>query len=161
MPLWFRSINYNNYSTIDLVNEFLDIWLQTRRSQDIHPGELAGVIEVLYEIQPSPGSWRLVEVRPHELKRYIRVYIRSDGSRAPMMRQRDQKLSLEYQKLLKKGYKPTPIMLAGSQNEDGGEEGIMLIDGRHRIHSTADLEIPTIEAYIPTSDIQMFRKAIL
>jgi hypothetical protein len=161
MPLWYKPVNRNNYSTMDLVHEFLDIWLQTRRAADINSGELAGVIDVLYEVEPSPGKWRLVEVSPKQLKNYIRVYIRSDGSRAPMMRKRDIKLSSAYKNLLKKGHKPTPIMLAGTQNENGGEEGIILIDGRHRIHSAADLGIEKMEAYIPNSDIGMFRKATL
>jgi hypothetical protein len=160
MPLWYRKINSNNYSTIDLVAEFLDIWLQTRRSEDISPEELAGVIDVMYDVQTPPGNWSLIEVRPGELRNYIQVYIKPDGRHAPMMSKRDEKLSGEYKNLLQKGYKPTPIIIAGTEG-DNREEGIFLIDGRHRIHSAADLGIQKMEAYIPTKQINTLRKARL
>ena len=35
MKLWFKQLDDEKFQTIDLVNEFLDVWLQTRNSEDI------------------------------------------------------------------------------------------------------------------------------
>jgi hypothetical protein len=161
MGLWFRKLEDNDYATIDLVAEFIDIWLQTRRPEDIDPGELAGVIDVIYDIEPVPGQWTLIAVRPDELKRYIRTYIRSDGTTGDMMRPRDVSLAKEYVKLLRRGHEPPPIIIAGAEDPDTKTEGITLIDGRHRIHAAAMAGLKELPAYIPKDAIPMMEKAEL
>lgn len=147
------------FETIDLVGEFLDIWLQTRKSEDIDPGELAGVIDVLYDFQPSPGEWILIEVRPKELAEYISVYITAKGERKKMMSKKDKKLSASYVKLFKKGHEPTPIMLGGIADSVTGEEGVVLIDGRHRIFAAIDANVPTLPAYINKNGLKYLKAA--
>jgi hypothetical protein len=161
MGLWYRTIDDSDFATIDLVAEFLDIWLQTRKPEDIDPGELAGVIDVLYDIEGVPGHWVLIAVRPKELKRYISTYIRSDGTTGTMMQDSDVSLSKEYVRLLKKGHEPPPIMLAGAEDPDTGAQGVTLIDGRHRIYAAVMAKLKEIPAYIPKEDLPMMEKAEL
>jgi hypothetical protein len=161
MALWYRVIEDNNYGTMDLVAEFLDVWLQTRKAQDIDPGELAGVIDVVYDIEPTPGSWILIAVKPQELRRYISTYIRSDGTTGDMMQPKDVSLAKEYVKLLRRGHEPPPIIIAGAEDPDDGTEGVTLIDGRHRIHAAAMAKLKEIQAYIPKEDLPMMKKAEL
>ena len=162
MGLWYRIDPENEgatFETIDLVGEFLDIWLQTRKAEDIDPGELAGVIDVLYDFQPTPGKWILIEMRPTEMAEYISTYITAKGKYKEMMTKKDHKLSNAYAKLFKKKYEPTPIMLAGVVDAVTGEEGVVLIDGRHRIHAAVQAKIPTILAYINKNGLEHLEKA--
>lgn len=162
MGLWYRIDPENKekvFETIDLVGEFIDIWLQTRKAEDIDAGELAGVIDVLYDFQPVPGKWILIEVKPTELAQYISTYITAKGERKQMMQNKDHKLSDAYVKLLKKNYEPTPIMIAGITDGVTGEQGIILIDGRHRIHAAVKSGIPTIFAYINKEGLEMMNMA--
>jgi len=164
MGLWYRIETENKdtvFETCDLVGEFLDIWLQTRKAEDIDASELAGVIDVLYDFQPVPGKWVLIEVRPKELARYISTYVNAKGQRKKMMKGKDVKLSKAYVKLLKKKYEPTPIMLAGIADEVTGEDGVVLIDGRHRIFAAVEAGIPTILAYINKDGLEKMDKAKL
>jgi hypothetical protein len=164
MGLWYRRERANKdtvFETADLVMEFLDIWLQTRKNEDIDPQELAGVIDVLYDFQPVPGKWVLIEVKPKELAEYIATYINAEGERREMMQKKDVALSREYVKLLKKGFEPTPIMIAGIKDEVTGEDGIVLIDGRHRIFASIDADIDIIKAYINKDGLKMMDKATL
>jgi phosphoglycolate phosphatase-like HAD superfamily hydrolase len=164
MGLWYRIEPENKgktFETCDLIEEFLDIWLQTRKAEDIDASELAGVIDVLYDFQPVPGHWVLIEVRPKELARYISTYVNAKGQRKKMMEDKDVRLSKAYVKLLKKKYEPTPIMIAGISDEVTGEDGIVLIDGRHRIHAAVAAKIPTILAYINKSGLDKMDKATL
>lgn len=164
MGLWYRLEPTNkdtSFETIDLVGEFLDIWLQTRKSEDIDAGELAGVIDTLYDFQPTPGKWVLIEVKPTELAKYISVYVTAEGERKQMMSKKDHKLSESYVKLFKKKYEPTPIMLAGIVDEVTGEQGIVLLDGRHRIYAAIKAKIPTLLAYINADGIEHLEKAIM
>jgi hypothetical protein len=144
---------------MELVAEFLDVWLQTRKAEDIDPDELSGVIDFIYEVQPPPGRWALIEVRPRELKDYITVYVRSNGQEQSMMKQGDWKLSKRYVELLKKGYEPTPIILAGAEDPDSHERGITLIDGRHRIYAADEAGIDSIMAYLPAKHLPMMKEA--
>jgi hypothetical protein len=162
MPLFHRIVDRKVYETMDLVTEFLDIWIQTRKPKDIDTDELAGVIDVLYDFQPSPGRWVVIEVKPKELAQYINIYINHRGEEKPMMSSRDNKLSAKYVELLKKGYEPTPIMIAGAtEKNDDGEYGIVLIDGRHRIYSFIEAEHETCLAYIPYKDVPKMAMAKL
>jgi len=161
MGLWYRRIDDRVFQTMDLVPEFLDIWLQTRRPQDIKTDNIAGVIDALYDFQPVPGQWIVIEARPKELGNYINVYINAEGKKRPMMRARDTALSQKYVQLLEKGYEPTPIMIAGAGDKQTGEEGIVLIDGRHRIFSAIAAGRETILAYIPLQDLPKMDKAII
>ena len=164
MGLWYRQEAANKgtvFETAELVMEFLDIWLQTRKNEDIDPQELAGVIDVLYDFQPVPGKWILIETKPQELAKYIATYINAAGERREMMQQKDQALSREYVNLLKKGFEPTPIMIAGITDDVTGEDGIVLIDGRHRIFAAVDAGIDTIKAYINQDGVAMMDKATL
>jgi hypothetical protein len=162
MPLFHRIVDKKVYETMDLVTEFLDIWIQTRKPKDIDTDELAGVIDVLYDFQPSPGRWVVIEVKPKELAQYINIYINHRGEEKPMMSSRDNKLSAKYVELLKKGYEPTPIMIAGAtEKNDDGEYGIVLIDGRHRIYSFIEAEHETCLAYIPYKDVPKMAMASL
>jgi hypothetical protein len=140
----------------------LDIWLQTRKAEDIDTDELAGVIDVMYDFQPVPGEWVTVEVKPKELQQYINVYIDADGKAKKMMAKKDTALMKKYVALLKKGFEPTPIIIAGATDQDdSGEEGIVLIDGRHRIHAFIDAGIEKCLAYIPLEDLPKMDKAVL
>ena len=162
MPLFHRIVDKKAYETMDLVTEFLDIWIQTRKSPDIDTDELAGVIDVLYDFQPVPGKWVVVEVRPKELAQYINVYVNHRGEEKPMMSAKDNKLSAKYVELLSKGYEPTPIMIAGAtEKNDQGEHGIVLIDGRHRIYAFIKAEHETCLAYIPYKDVPKLAMAKL
>lgn len=163
MPLYHRLVDKKAYETMDLVTEFLDIWIQTRKPKDIDTDELAGVIDVMYEFQPVPGKWVVIEVKPKELAQYINVYINDKGQEKPMMSARDNKLSAKYVELLKKGYEPTPIMIAGAteKNKETGEHGIVLIDGRHRIYSFIEANHETCLAYIPHKDLPKMAMAKL
>lgn len=164
MALWYRIDKQNKdtvFETSELVMEFLDIWFQTRKAEDIDASELAGVIDVLYDFQPVPGEWVLIEVRPEELARYISTYVNAKGQRKEMMKDKDVKLSKAYVKLLKKKYEPTPIMLAGISDEVTGEDGVVLIDGRHRIYAAVEAKIPKILAYINKDGLEKMDKAIL
>lgn len=149
MPLWYGRKNHKTFNNMDLISEFLDIWLQTRKNPDIDPGELAGVIDTIYDYQPSPGKWILIDVKPAELKQYITTYVGPDGKERKMIRQKDVKLSSAYIDLIQKGHLPTPIFIAGVEDPDDGTEGIVLLDGRHRIHSAVEAGLQTIEAYLP------------
>lgn len=153
MALWYRIIDNKSFESMDLVNEFLDIWLQTRKNEDIDPGELAGVIDTIYEFQPSPGDWILIEVRPSEISAYITIYVTADGKEKEMMARKDFKLRDQYVKLIQKGYDPTPIIIAGATDDDTGEQGIVLLDGRHRTHAAIAAGVQTIQAYIPRQDL--------
>jgi hypothetical protein len=162
MGLWYRIDPENEnttFETIDLVCEFIDIWLQTRKAKDIDPRELSGVIDVLYDFQPVPGEWVLVEIRPAELAQYITTYINDKGTRQQMMQEKDHKLSNAYVKLFKKKYQPTPLIIAGVADEVTGEEGIVLIDGRHRTFAAIKAGVPTLLAYINKSGLEMLDKA--
>ena len=216
MALWYRLVTDETYKTIDIVTEFLDIWLQTRRAEDIDPGELAGVIDAIYEFQEysasgklgvyetteamdaasdileiwlqtrksedidprelakmvdaiylpqntsaSPGCWALIEVRPTEIRDYITVYVDSDGRQKKMMAQKDERLMSQYVKLLAKGYEPTPIIIAGAVDDDSGEEGIVLLDGRHRTYAAISNGVSIIRAYIPKADLPKMAKAVI
>lgn len=161
MALWYKRVNNETYETMDLVAEFLDIWFQTRKSEDIDPGELAGVIDSLYECQPPPGEWILIEAKPTELRDYITVYVDPDGKEKKMMARKDTKLMKQYVKLLTKGYEPTPIMIAGAIDEETGEHGIVLIDGRHRIFAAIENSVETIQAYIPKEDLSKMDAAVI
>lgn len=162
MGLWYRIDPENKdttFQTIDLVGEFIDIWLQTRKAEDIDSGELAGVIDVLYDFQPVPGQWILIEVKPEELVKYIATYVTAKGERKQMMQNKDHKLSNAYVKLLKKNYEATPIMIAGIADGVTGEEGVILIDGRHRIYAAVKAGLPTMFAYINRDGLEMMDKA--
>jgi len=164
MGLWYKRDKANEnttFETADLVSEFLDIWLQTRKNEDIDPKELAGVIDVLYDFQPVPGKWVLIEVRPKELARYISTYVNAEGKSKKMMSKRDKKLSTSYVRLLKKGFEPTPIMIAGIQDEVTKEDGIVLIDGRHRIFAAVAAGVDTLLAYINKDGLDKMDKAVL
>jgi len=162
MPLYHKIVDKKSYQTMDLITEFLDIWIQTRKSKDIDTDELAGVIDVLYDFQPTPGRWVVIEVKPKELAQYINVYIDHRGREKPMMSARDNKLSAKYVELLKKNYEPTPIMIAGATEKgDNGEYGIVLIDGRHRIYSFIEAGHETCLAYIPYNDLPKMAMAHL
>lgn len=160
MALWYKLIDTTKHESMDLVSEFLDIWLQTRKNEGIDPDELAGVIDAIYEFQPSPGDWVLVEVRPQEIAAYISIYVNSKGEEKEMMRQKDFKLRDQYVKLLQKGYDPTPIIITGA-TDDSGEQGIALLDGRHRTHAAIAAGLNTIEAYIPRLDLPKLEAAVL
>jgi len=160
MALWYKLINTKKHESMDLVSEFLDIWLQTRKIDDIDNDELAGVIDAIYEFQPSPGDWVLIEVRPQEIASYISVYVNSRGQEKEMMRQKDYRLRDQYVNLLKKGYNPTPIIITGA-TDDSGEQGIALLDGRHRTHAAIAAGLTSIEAYIPRLDLPKLEAAIL
>ncbi|HUV13232.1 MAG TPA: hypothetical protein VMY18_06290, partial [Acidobacteriota bacterium] len=162
MGLWYKIEEDNegqDFETADLVVEFLDIWLQTRKLEDIDPKELGGVIDVLYDFEPVPGKWILIEVRAAEMAKYISTYINARGESKVMMQEKDKKLSNAYVKLLKKGYEPTPIMIAGIVDEVSGEEGIVLIDGRHRIHAAIAAGVTILKAYINKSGLEKMDKA--
>ena len=163
MGLWYKIVDEDDdeFETAELVVEFLDIWLQTRKLEDIDPQELAGVIDVLYDFEPVPGKWTLIEVKPKEIAKYISTYVNAKGEKKEMMQSKDKKLSQAYVRLLKKGYEPTPIMIAGIEDEVTGEEGIVLIDGRHRIHAAVEADIPIIKAYINNHGLEKMDKAVL
>jgi hypothetical protein len=161
MPFRWESTDDTVYTTMQLVDEFIDIWLQTRKPEDIDCGELAGVIDVLYETQPSPGGWVLVRMDPQQLKDHIREYIRDDGTRAPMMRKRDVAFAKAYVGLMTKGHESTPIMVMGAENPKTGEKGLALIDGRHRIHAHVMAKRPEILVYIPADDVRFLEETDL
>jgi len=163
MGLYHRLVDKKTFETMDLVTEFIDIWIQTRKPKDIDTDELAGVIDVMYDFQPSPGKWVIIEVKPQELAQYINVYINDKGEEKPMMSAKDNRLSGKYVELLKKGYEPTPIMIAGAteKNEATGEHGIVLIDGRHRIYAFIEAKHETCLAYIPYNDLPKMAAAQL
>ena len=164
MGLWYKRDEENkntDFETADLVTEFIDIWLQTRKNQDIDPKELAGVIDVLYDFQPVPGKWVLIEVRPAELARYISTYINDKGDHKRMMAKKDKKLSSAYVKLLKKGFEPTPLMIAGIKDSVTGEDGVVLIDGRHRIYAAVAAGVEKLLAYINKDGLDKMDKASL
>ena len=161
MPLWYKRVSKETFESIDLVAEFLDIWLQTRKSESIDPGELAGVIDTIYEFQPTPGKWILIEVKPTEIGDYITTYVNARGKEKKMMAKKDTKLTKQYVKLLDQGFDPTPIMIAGASDEETGEQGIALIDGRHRTYAAIENKIATIQAYIPEVDLPKMDAAIL
>lgn len=164
MGLWHKHDEANKdtvFETADLVDEFLDIWLQTRKNEDIDPKELAGVIDVLYDFQPVPGKWVLIEVRPRELASYISTYVNAKGRTKQMMSKDDTTLSSAYVGLFKKGFEPTPIMIAGIDDEVTGEEGIVLIDGRHRIFAAIEAGVETLLAYINKDGLGKMDKATL
>ena len=164
MGLWYKRDKANEdttFETADLVSEFLDIWLQTRKNEDIDPKELAGVIDVLYDFQPVPGKWVLIEVRPKELARYISTYVDAQGRQKKMMSKKDKKLSKAYVRLLKKGFEPTPLMIAGIKDSVTNEEGIVLIDGRHRIFAAIEAGVDTLLAYINEEGLDKMDKATI
>ena len=159
MGLWYRKTTDAAFNSMHVCTQLLDIWLQTRASENIDAGDLAGVFDSIYEIEPHPGRWALIAVRPEELRAYIRIYIKNGKEQQNMLRNKDVKLISQYVKLLKKGYVPTPIILAGAE-DDFGKNGIQLIDGRHRIHSACKAGIQLIQAYIPVSELHMMDDAI-
>jgi hypothetical protein len=160
MPLWFQRQNRKTFSNMELVSEFIDVWLQTRKSEDIDASELSGVIDFIYDVEPAPGKWALIEVKPSELKSYITVYVSPDGvERKTMMKQGDWRLSKRYVQLLNKGYEPTPIIIAGAEDPDTKERGITLIDGRHRIYAADEAGLDSIMAYIPRKHLPMMKEA--
>jgi hypothetical protein len=161
MALWYKLVTKETFETMDIIAEFLDIWLQTRKSEDIDPGELAGVIDTVYEFAPSPGCWSLIEVRPTEIRDYITVYVDANGKQKKMMAKKDEKLTRQYVKLLTKGHEPTPIIISGATDDDTKEEGIVLLDGRHRTYAAIASGILTIQAYIPTEDLPKMAKATI
>ena len=161
MAFWYERIDDSVLTTMELVHEFIDIWLQTRKTEDLDAGEMAGVIDVLYEFQPSPGGWICVRMNPQELKDHIREYIRADGTRAKMMSKRDLAFAKAYVGLMNKGHEPTPIMIAGAENPTTKEKGITLIDGRHRIHASVIGKRPEILVYIPEDDLRFLDKGIV
>jgi len=161
MALWYKLVTKETFETMDIIAEFLDIWLQTRKSEDINPGELAGVIDTVYEFAPSPGCWSLIEVRPTEIRDYITVYVDANGKQKKMMAKKDEKLTQQYVKLYAKGHEPTPIIISGAVDDDTKEEGIVLLDGRHRTYAAIASGIGTIQAYIPTEDLPKMAKATI
>ena len=212
MALWYKLVTDKTYETADIVTEFLDIWLQTRKAEDIDPGELAGVIDTIYEFQspsaitdetfdtmdalaallgtqldsresedinprvlaeiansiyyprispPSPGCWALIEVRPTEIRDYITIYVDADGNQKKMITKKDERLMKQYVKLLNMGYEPTPIIIAGAIDDDTKEEGIILIDGRHRTYAAIANGVSVIRAYIPKADLPKMDKAMI
>ncbi len=164
MGLWYKRDKANKaviFETADLVMEFVDIWLQTRKNEDIDPQELAGVIDVLYDFQPVPGKWVLIDVKPRELAAYISTYVNAKGEKRQMMQQKDKALSRQYVSLLKKGYEPTPLMIAGINDSVTGEPGIVLIDGRHRIYAAIAADVEKLKAYINLDGLEMMDKATL
>ena len=161
MPLWYRRLIAPEKESIDLVAEFLDVWLATRKPGAIDPGELAGVVDVMYELVPSGTKWALLEVRPDELARYITVYMRDNEPGGAMMKKGDHSLKSTYVAWIKKGHEPPPIMIAGVEDEDDGTRGIMLIDGRHRIHAMLAAEMPTMKAYLPVEPLPFMDEAVL
>lgn len=161
MPLWYRRLRGPEKENIDLVAEFLDVWLATRKAGSIDPGELAGVIDVMYDMAPPGTKWALLEVRPHELARYINVYMRDDRSGGEMMKSADHTLKSTYVGWIKKGHAPPPIMISGVIDESDGESGVLLIDGRHRIYAAIDAGMTAIKAYLPVKHIPFMDKAVL
>jgi hypothetical protein len=161
MALWYKLLTDETYETMDIIAEFLDIWLQTRKSEDIDPGELAGVIDTVYEFESSSGLWSLIEVRPTEIRDYITVYVDANGKQKKMMAQKDERLMRQYVKLLTKGHEPTPIMIAGAVDDDTKEEGIVLLDGRHRTYAAIANNVAKIKAYIPKEDLPKMEKAVI
>jgi hypothetical protein len=161
MPLWYRRVRRPEKENIDLVAEFLDVWLATRKLGSIDPGELAGVIDVLYDMAPPGTKWALLEVRPHELAAYINVYMRDDQSGGEMMKSADHSLKNTYVGWIRKGHQPPPIMISGVIDEEDGDKGILLIDGRHRIHAAVEAGLATIQAYLPVEHIPFMDEAVL
>jgi uncharacterized ParB-like nuclease family protein len=161
MPLWYRRLRRQPIENIDLVAEFLETWLVTRMAETIDPGELAGVIDVLYEMAPSGTMWAIIEIRPHELARYITTYVRDGEEVGTMMSTEDNTLRDTYASWIRKGHETPPIIIAGVVDEDDGGKGIMLIDGRHRIHAAVAAGKETILAYIPVEHLPMMKEAIV
>jgi hypothetical protein len=161
VALWYKLVTHETFETMDIIAEFLDIWLQTRKSEDINPGELAGVIDTVYEFAPSPGCWALIEVIPTEIRDYITLYVDAHGKQKKMMAKKDERLMKQYVKLLEKGYEPTPIIISGAVDDDTKEEGIVLLDGRHRTYAAIANNIGKILAYIPKADLPKMSKATL
>lgn len=159
--LWYQEIpDPSGYESLDVVAEFLAIWLNTRLQHAIDPGELAGVIDVLYDCAPPGTIWTTLEVRPDEMAKYITTYMKDDGEGGDMMKGRDEKLSAKYKEWIEKGHEPPPILLSGVTDEDGSR-GIMLIDGRHRIFSAIDAGLKTIKAYLPIEQVECMKDAEL
>jgi hypothetical protein len=162
MKLWYQILQQQEgYENLDVVAEFLEVWINTRRPQAIDPGELAGVIDVLYDCAPAGTEWVTILARPQELADYITVYMKDDNDGGAMMKGRDNKLSAKYKEWLQRGHQPPPILLAGAENDEGTERGIMLIDGRHRIHAAIAAGLQTIKAYIPKDHLSYMDAAEL
>lgn len=162
MKLWYQLLQHpSGYENLDVVAEFLEVWINTRRPQAIHPGELAGVIDVLYDCAPPGTEWVTILLRPQELASYITIYMKDDDDGGAMMKGRDTKLSAKYKEWLQRGHEPPPILVAGAANDDGTERGIMLIDGRHRIHAAIAAGLTTIKAYIPKDHLPYLKDAEL
>lgn len=162
MKLWYQLLQHpSGYENLDVVAEFLEVWLRTRRLQGIDPGELAGVIDVLYDCAPAGTEWVTILLRPQELARYITVYMKDEDDGGAMMKGRDTKLSTKYKEWLQRGHEPPPILVAGAENDDGTERGIMLIDGRHRIYASIAAGMTTIKAYIPKEHLPYLQDAEL
>ena len=162
------------YDTMDVVSDFIDIWLQTREAEDIDSDELAGVIEGIYQGEGEDRKWMVVYLKPEELRDYIKYYVHSDrssddsgeekdGENRPMMADYDHKLSAEYVKLIKEGYDSPPIIVSGAEDEetDPPVRGLYLIDGRHRIYAACDADVKKITAYIPVEYFTYLKEAKL
>jgi len=145
---------------IHIITEFLDIWFQTRRSQDLCASSLAGVIQGIYDASPGDGAWALVSLRPTELRDYITTYLKNGVMQKAVIAEKDVKLYAKYASLLRQGYMPTPVIIAGAE-DDCKTQGIYLIDGRRRIYSACIAEKKTMKAYIPVKDLEMLKKANL
>jgi hypothetical protein len=76
------------------------------------------------------------------------------------MQGHDWSLTNRYKQLLQKGFEPTPIFISGAEDDQTGEKGIILIDGRHRIYAAAEEGRTEIQAYIPKRDLPMFGEAV-
>jgi hypothetical protein len=162
MRLWYRLLSDPaGYENMDVVAEFLETWLTTRRTKAISSGELAGVIDVLYDCAPPGTEWSTVEMRPDQLASYITTYMKDEADGGAMMKGRDEKLSSKYREWIEHGHQPPPILIAGAEDPRDGSRGIMLIDGRHRIFASIEAGLKTIKAYIPTEHLPLLNDAEL
>lgn len=140
MPIWHERADDKTQMTGEVVGDLLEAWAGSFDTKEAaHKAEdVAGIIDLMYEVQPVPGAWARVKVSTSQLLEHLQLPMESsDWGKAAMYGARLQAES----------EKPPPIILVGA--EEDGRRGLALLDGRRRIHAASIAGKDRIEAWVP------------
>lgn len=150
MPIWYERKAGEPRMTGEVVGDLLELWvLAVSRQEPTHkPEDIAGIIDLMYEVEPVPGKWVLVAASTSQLLRHIDLPMQEDDWR---------RAAMYGARLQAEGGTSPPIILVGA--EDGEARGIALLDGRRRIHAAAIAAAETVEAWVPEQHLGMLSES--
>ncbi len=101
------------------------------------PTELAHLIDIIYEVEPVPGSWVSAALPVAWLQQHIVVPV-------------DQAATVSAHGYARMRTIPPPIILVGAA---GSPPGLALLDGRRRLLAAAISKAATIPAILPSEHL--------